>query len=658
LNCGFYCSIENFGFYYYSLDIFTLSAKIHDGALATLFLAEDQLSQEQVILKIPCGDILNQPIILYHYQNEERISRLLDHPAIVRFIHRQRSRQYIIMENIDGQDLRAKMSKNRILELDNALALMHNLLAVVAYLHDQAIVHLDLKPENIICLKENKIKLIDFGLASCRFLPDLLGLDLQNPQGTPWYIAPEQLLGERDDPRCDIYTMGMLFYEMLSGQLPWPRSSKVHIARRRLRYDPTPPRYYNPEIPPQIQSIVLRAVSRNARDRYTTVAEMQRDLQCWQQLPITTSGTNRKKASMWIRFFPKKTLQKNDPKFNRIRISKDTPRIIGALIDSSTSNNMLSEVKKQALIRSADVTLVHVIEEESDDPTSRYSVTVEGEQLMLELERSVQHLRRFSIDPTIRLIRGDVVDVLQNLVEELEAELLVLGTSRKKKSLLRGASVQRRLEKAKRCSCQVVVATKEQFSPADDLKNLQPQQLTEQQIIACDIFFVDLWFEYLHDHTDFIYHLLLYPEQVSDLSVKPCRFDRFLNSVNASGKWPQLTSMLDAIHTQFRELTAKMAKLEPHDHTALQSLYIHESLPLSCRLKKKLGQASNLLRSRLEHNPPAVPFLADASCPVTMPNLACYGPVLRAFNLDQDLCVLIEKNNNSSLLPISNEEEY
>lgn len=640
-----------------SLDIFILSKKIHDGALATLFLAEDQLSQEEVILKIPCGDILNQPIILYHYQNEERISRLLDHPGIVCFIHRQRSRQYIIMEKISGQDMRTKVGKNRSLELDDALALMHNLCDVVAYLHDQEIVHLDLKPENIICLAKNEIKLIDFGLASCRSLPDLLALDLHNPQGTPWYIAPEQLLGERDDPRCDIYSMGMLFYEMLTGQLPWPRSSKVRIARRRLRHNPAPPRYYNPEIPPQIQSIILRAVARDAGNRYATVAEMQSDLRNWQQLPITTEGNNSKRESIWTRFFPGKDIQKIDAKPKRILLPEGKPQIIGALIDSSTSNNMLSEVKKQALIRTADVTLVHVIEEESDAHTTRYGVTVEGEQLMVELERSVQNLRRFSIDPTIRLIRGEVVDVLQNLAKELEAEILVLGTSRKKKSLLRGASVQRRFEKIKGCSCQVVVAAEEQFSAADDLKDLQPNQLTEQQLLSCDIFLVDLWFEHLHYHTNFIYQLLLYPEQEVDLSEKHCRFGQFMTSIKASGNWPHLMSMLGAIHLQFHEVAAKMAELEPHDHAALQNLYIHESLPLSCQLKKKLGQVSHLLRSQLDYAPPSVPFLADASCPITMPDLASYGPVLRAFNLDQDLCVLIEKKNSSSLLENSNGED-
>ena len=627
-----------------TLDIFILRSKIHDGALTTLFLAEDQLSLEEVVLKIPCGDILNKPIILYHYQNEERISRQLAHPGIVRFIHRQRSRQYIIMEKLSGKDLRSKVGRNRSLKLQDALILMDKLCEIVGYLHQQCIVHLDLKPENIICLNNSEIKLIDFGLASCSALPDLLALDLQNPQGTPWYIAPEQLLGERSDPRCDIYSMGMMFYEMLTGQLPWPRSSKVRIARRRLRHDPAPPRYYNPNIPPQIQSIILRAISRHAGQRYSSVRELQSDLKSWQQLPITEGGRIDKRPSIWRRLFPWKAIQKSNKKGQRIQLSKSRPQIIGAIIDSSSSSNMLDEVKKQALIRSAEVTLVHVIEEESDCHTTRYGMTVEGEQMMAGLDVSVQNLRRYSIDPGIRLIRGDVVDVLGNLCVDQGVELLVLGVSRKEKSLLRGASLQHRLEKNKECHCQVLVATEEHFSPETDLKDLRPDQLTGQQVLSSDIFLVDLWFEHLYYHTNSIYKLLLYPEQEPDLGETNCRFGQFLISLKRFENWQQLTAILDPIHIQFHEVMARMAKLQSNDHAGLQDIYIRESLTLSCKLKKQLGLVSLFLRSHLENEPIPVPFLIDERCPVNQPNLACYGPLLGALTLDQDLCVLIEKS--------------
>ncbi|MEN8211834.1 MAG: protein kinase, partial [Thermodesulfobacteriota bacterium] len=488
------------------LDIFILQSELHKGAMATLFLAQDLLSRQQVVLKIPNGDILNQPILLYHYQNEERISRLLDHPGIIRFIHRQRSRQYIIMEYVQGKDLRSMVGRLHRVELDTALTLMIYLSEVVSYLHEQDIVHLDLKPENIICLKDSTIKVIDFGLASCRNLSDFLSRDLKNPQGTPWYISPEQLLGERADPRCDIYSMGMLFYEMLTGHLPWPRSSKVHIARRRLRHDPTPPRHYNPEIPPQIQDIILHAIARNAKERYASVKDMQQDLECWQKLPITATGRNTQQLSLWQRLFPGKSVQQSPTKHKRVEIAEGKPQVIGALIDSPGIDSMLAEVKKQAFIQSSEVTLVHVIEEESDSDVRRYGIAVEGEQLMTELERAVQILRRFSIDPNIRLVKGEVVDVLKRLSRELGAQLMVLGVSRKKKGLLRGASIQRRLGKSS--PCDIIVAEEEVFSPAASLVDLQPDQLTARQVLTCDIFLVDLWYEHLHYHTDLIYHKL------------------------------------------------------------------------------------------------------------------------------------------------------
>jgi nucleotide-binding universal stress UspA family protein len=513
---------------------------------------------------------------------------------------------------------------------------------VVAYLHDQAIVHLDLKPENIICLAKNKIKLIDFGLASCSILPDLLALDLQNPQGTPWYIAPEQLLGERDDPRCDIYSMGMLFYEMLTGQLPWPRSSKVRIARRRLRHDPAPPRYFNADIPPQIQTIILRAIARHAVDRYGTVQELQRDLESWQQLSITAAGTRAKKPPWWKRLFPGKIVQLSSPKPKGAEAAGSRPQIVGALIDSGNSDHMLAELKKQALIRSADVTLVHVVEEESDSHVRRYGIAVEGEKLMARLERSVQLFRRCSIDPSIRLVRGEVVEILRKLCTELNAELLVLGCSRKKEGLLRSASVRRRLEK--QSPCPLKVAEEQDFLPATDLAALQPDQLTARQVLLCDIFLVDLWCEHLHSHTDFIYQLLLKPEQTIDLSEKQCRLGQFLSSLEHSGNWQEVVSILAPVHLSFHQAAKQMAELQKYDHIRLQEIYVRESLPLSCTLKKELGRVSLLLRAHLHTLPPSVPFLEDETCPVSQPDWASYGPILGAFNLDQDLCALIQKH--------------
>ncbi len=447
--------------------------------------------------------------------------------------------------------------------------------------------------------------------------------------------------------------MGMLFYEILTGQLPWPRSSKVHISRRRLRHDPTPPRFYNPKIPAQIQAIILRAIARHAKDRYASVEDLRDDLECWQQLPLTAVGNNTQQPSLWRRLFPDKAISRTTSRQKRARVSAAKPQIIGAFIDSPKSDDVVAELKKQALIRSGEVTLLHVIEEEGDSHYRRYGITVEGEQLMARLEQTVQLLRRCSIDPTIRLVRGEVIDELGRLSNDLDAELLVLGASRKKEGFLRNASVRRRLET--NSPCPLKVAQKEEFAPATDLQDLRPDQLTAKQVLACDIFLVDLWYEHLHYHTDFIYRMLLYPEQDIDLSEDGCRFGRFLASFEKSGRWREVGSILEPVHTEFHRIAERMAKFCDHDHASLQDLYIRESLPLSCSLKKELGRVSLFLRAHLDEEPAKVPFLTDKICPVSEPDLACYGPLLRAINLDDDLCALIKGSN---VISSKREEKY
>ncbi|MEA2116570.1 MAG: universal stress protein, partial [Thermodesulfobacteriota bacterium] len=358
------------------------------------------------------------------------------------------------------------------------------------------------------------------------------------------------------------------------------------------------------------------------------------------------AGSTGTPATLWRRLFPGRAVQLRSGQAGRSMVLGDKPQIIGGLIDSSGSDNMLAEVKKQTLIRCAEVTLVHVVEEESDSHERRYGITVEGEKLMARLEQAVQLLRRCSIDPTIRLVRGEVVEVLGEICANLDAELLVLGRSRKKEGLLRSGSLRNRLEK--KSPCPLMVGEKQQFSPAIDLAALRPDQLTADQVLACDIFLVDLWYEHLHYHTDCIYQLLLYPEQDIDLSEANCRFGHFLASLETSGNWQEVISMLEPVHQQFHQVVARMAEFCDNDHAGLQDLYIRESLPLSCRLKKELARVSMFLRAHLGTEPPPVPFLADETCPVTMPDLACYGPLLRAFDLDQDLCVLVEGKNVSS----------
>ncbi len=434
-----------------SLDGFILEEQLCQGAMATLWRTRSPESTKEFVLKIPCTDILNHPILFYHYQAEAQISPLLNHPGIIRFFQQKKSRLYIIMEYVAAKDLRSTLGCNRAITLDNALRLIMQLCDVTAYLHKQSIYHLDFKPENILQCSDNTIKVIDFGLAYCANYPDLLAADFNNPQGTPWYISPEQLLGKRNSAQCDIYAIGMILYEMLCGALPWPRSRRLDVARRRLRHEPIPPRHFNSEIPPQIQDIILKSIARKVNNRYQTIANLQTDLNSWRNGAITVTGRECRKPKFWKRLFPDAAITVDSSSASTTLRAPGKRQIIGAIIDSEKSTPMLMEVKKQAFLQSAEVTLIHVIEEDTDSHVRCYGIKVEGEQLMIRLEQACQFLQSCNIQPNIRLVRGEVVEILTRICKEIHADLLIIGSSRKKEGLLRSASVLRRLQRHNPC---------------------------------------------------------------------------------------------------------------------------------------------------------------------------------------------------------------
>lgn len=620
------------------VDIFILRSNLHKGPLAHLFIAQDLLSREQVVLKVPTGDIINHPVILYHYQNEDRISRRISHTSIITYIHRQKSREYIIMAYEKGKDLRYRIRKEGSLPLSESIRIMMLLCDVISYLHGQGVIHLDLKPENIHCLEDGNIKLLDFGLASCRDLPDLLTADLEYPQGTPWYVSPEQLLGKRHHPGCDIYSMGMIFYEMVTGHLPWPRSGKLGVARRRLSHDPTPPRYYNPELPPQIQSIIMKAISRRLDHRFSSVSKMSVALQNWQNLQVTDADLTTRKPAWWRQFWPGRSIQAKKIQTESTAGKTEQEQVIGALIDLNELNDLLAEVKKQALINNWEVSLVYIIEDENDSEFLQYGFKVEGERLKSFLEKAVQLLRRFNIDPTLRLIRGDVATSLNELCSRLHARMLVMGASGTKKGKFYGESIQERLSKNHRCS--IKIADKQHHDYIAALIQKPIFELTAQQVLDIDIYLIDLWYDHLHFHTDFIYQLILESGYEVDLNGHKCRLGRFLDMIRKNPDWSRIFSVLDPIHRDFHEAAHNFTIISKSDHAKMHHLYTNISLPLSCNLKGEFSHVSHMIRELVDNPPPVLPFLTDTSCPVSLPWRSYYGPILKAIDLDRDLSVL------------------
>ncbi|MBL0715434.1 MAG: serine/threonine protein kinase, partial [Desulfosarcina sp.] len=254
------------------IDNFKIDQVLHSGAMGQVYKALDMLTDKTVSIKRPFGDILNHPLLYYHFQNEERIGRMLDHPRIVAFLNQMHSGQYLVLEYIPGKDLRDIFSGSRALSFETVRQFVLQIAAGLDYIHGRDVIHLDIKPENIMVTPDDDLKIIDFGLARIKAATDLLSEDFMEPQGTPFYIAPEQLLGCRDDLRSDIYSLGMVFYEMLTGRLPFERSTRLAKVRRRLKSDPVPPRHYNPTIAPQIQEILLKSLEKDPAKRYQTMS--------------------------------------------------------------------------------------------------------------------------------------------------------------------------------------------------------------------------------------------------------------------------------------------------------------------------------------------------------------------------------------------------
>jgi len=219
------------------------------------------------------------------------------HPTLVAYGDIETT-PYLVMEFVDGVRLndwleRTPLPPEEIARLGCAIALsLHNL-------HRQDVVHLDLKPTNVMFRPGGEAVLIDFGLAYHGHYPDLLGEELRIPIGNWVYMAPEQILGVRCDPRSDIYALGGLLYELATGRLPFGRPSSVAELRRRLYRDPVPPRALVPTTPGWLQEIILRCLEVDARARFSSAEEIAFALSTPAQVAITERGSRRRRAAPW-----------------------------------------------------------------------------------------------------------------------------------------------------------------------------------------------------------------------------------------------------------------------------------------------------------------------------------------------------------------------
>ncbi|MGA3373052.1 MAG: serine/threonine-protein kinase [Terracidiphilus sp.] len=270
-----------------TLDHYRLDATVSRSAMSTLFRATDLTSGRQVAVKVPHAELEADPILLERFRREQQIGQELDHPGIVKtFDGEERSQLYMVIEWVEGRLLRSILSQERKLPIDRAVNLTLAICDALDYMHKHGVVHRDLKPENIMVDGEDRIKLIDFGIA---MKEDARRLTFAGPSpllGTPDYISPEQVKGQRGDQRSDIYALGIILYEMLTGQTPFSGSNPLAVMNERLLNDPKPPRKLRPDLSPQLQEILYRALERDPRHRYATASEMAWELMHQEQVGV------------------------------------------------------------------------------------------------------------------------------------------------------------------------------------------------------------------------------------------------------------------------------------------------------------------------------------------------------------------------------------
>jgi len=261
------------------IDSYRIEAPVARSGMASIFRATDVRDNRVVALKIPHPDMEADPILFDRFQREAAIGEKLDHPTVMRvYGGEKRSRIYMVMEWCEGKLLRQILSEGRI-SRERAIRIALNVLDALEYIHEKGVVHRDLKPENIMVDANDNIKLIDFGIAGDAGARRLTYANFTATLGTADYISPEQVKGKRGDGRTDIYAMGVILYEMLTGRLPFSGSSPMEIMNDRLLNHPLPPMVADPSISPQLQEILYRALERDPQNRYARASEFAHDLQ-------------------------------------------------------------------------------------------------------------------------------------------------------------------------------------------------------------------------------------------------------------------------------------------------------------------------------------------------------------------------------------------
>jgi serine/threonine-protein kinase len=261
------------------LENYELNTLVALTGMASVFRATDTRDGAAAAIKVPHPQAECDPILHGRFRREIEIGLRLQHPGIRKIFATPDSRRlFMAMEWLDGRLLRQVLAEEGVISIERAVSIATQILAALDYMHSRGVVHRDLKPENIMLDSDSRIKIIDFGIAACAGSRRLTFGKLSQIMGSPDYISPEQVKNKRGDARSDLYAAGVMLYEMLTGETPFHGVNPFAVMNARLVAPPRAPSEINPEIPPQLEFIVLRALELDPADRYASAREFAGDL--------------------------------------------------------------------------------------------------------------------------------------------------------------------------------------------------------------------------------------------------------------------------------------------------------------------------------------------------------------------------------------------
>ncbi len=336
------------------LDGFRVKGKLHSGGMGSLILVDAPEDPGfPLVMKIPRLGYGEPAEAVVSYEVEQNVMSVLQGPHVPRFVAAGdlATQPYIVMELVEGQCLK-DLEERLPLPPDEVARLGAAVATALRSIHQQEVVHLDVKPSNVILRPTGEAVLIDFGLANHAHYPDLLAEESRNPMGSAPYISPEQVLGVRSDPRSDLFALGAMLYELATGKFPFGSPSGPAGLRKRLWVDPVPPRALRPEIPEWRQEVILHLLEPDANQRYATAAQVAFDLSHPEQVTVTERGRRTRRAGFGARLRSWIRAKGMEPAaVVRPSAQLANARIVLAAVATSHSNEALFQAQRDAVRR-------------------------------------------------------------------------------------------------------------------------------------------------------------------------------------------------------------------------------------------------------------------------------------------------------------------